>query len=79
MTYLVPLGVADIKRAGRDVTVVATGLTVHKSLAAADILAREGIEVEVIDPRTLVPLDRETHPGLGPTRPAGWSWPARTC
>ncbi len=58
--YLVPLGVADIKRAGRDVTIVATGLTLHKSLAAADILAREGIEAEVIDPRTLVPLDRET-------------------
>ena len=58
--YLVPLGVADIKRAGRDVTIVATGLTLHKSLAAAAILAREGIEAEVIDPRTLVPLDKET-------------------
>ena len=40
-------------------TIVATGLTLHKSLAAADILAKEGIETEVIDPRTLVPLDRE--------------------
>ena len=58
--YLVPLGVADVKRPGRDVTVVATGLMVHKALAAAASLAAEGIEVEVIDPRTLVPLDRET-------------------
>lgn len=58
--YLVPLGVAEVKRPGRDVTVVATGLMVHKALAAAAALAAEGIEVEVIDPRTLVPLDRET-------------------
>ncbi len=58
--YLVPLGVAEVKRPGRDVTVVATGLMVHKALAAASALAGEGIEVEVIDPRTLAPLDRET-------------------
>jgi len=58
--YLVPLGVADIKRGGRDVTVVATGLTLHKALAAAAVLAAEGIEAEVIDPRTLVPLDKAT-------------------
>ncbi len=58
--YVVPFGVADIKRQGRDVTIVATGLTLHKALAAADALAREGIESEVIDPRTLVPLDRRT-------------------
>lgn len=58
--YLVPLGRADIKRPGRDVTVVATGLTLHKALAAAAQLAGEGIDVEVIDPRTLVPLDRQT-------------------
>ena len=56
--YLVPLGVAEVKRGGRDVTVVATGLMVHKALAAAAVLAAEGVEVEVIDPRTLVPLDR---------------------
>jgi len=56
--YVVPFGVADVKRPGRDVTVVATGLMVHKALAAAAALAAEGIEVEVIDPRTLVPLDR---------------------
>jgi pyruvate/2-oxoglutarate/acetoin dehydrogenase E1 component len=56
--YVVPFGVADVKRPGRDVTVVATGLMVHKALAAAASLAAEGIEVEVIDPRTLVPLDQ---------------------
>jgi pyruvate dehydrogenase E1 component beta subunit len=56
--YLVPLGVADIKRPGRDLTIVATGLTLHKALKAAEILSAEGIEAEVIDPRTLVPLDR---------------------
>jgi acetoin:2,6-dichlorophenolindophenol oxidoreductase subunit beta len=49
-----------VKRPGRDVTIVATGLMVHKALAAAARLAAEGVEVEVIDPRTLVPLDRET-------------------
>jgi pyruvate dehydrogenase E1 component beta subunit len=58
--YLVPFGSADVKRPGRDVTVVATGLMVHKALAAAAVLAAEGVETEVIDPRTLVPLDRET-------------------
>jgi len=57
--YLVPLGQADLKRSGRDATVVATGLMVHKALAAAAVLAREGVSVEVLDPRTLVPLDRE--------------------
>ena len=57
---LVPLGAADVKRPGRDVTVVATARMVHESLAAARRLAAEGIEVEVVDPRSLVPLDRET-------------------
>jgi len=57
--YRVPLGQADLKRSGRDATVVATGLMVHKALAAAAVLAREGVSVEVLDPRTLVPLDRE--------------------
>ena len=47
-------------RAGRDVTIVALSRLVHEALAAADELARDGIEVEVIDPRTLVPLDLET-------------------
>ncbi len=56
----VPLGRASVVRAGRDVTVVALSRLVHESLAAAEELAAEGIEVEVIDPRTLVPLDLET-------------------
>jgi pyruvate/2-oxoglutarate/acetoin dehydrogenase E1 component len=57
--YLIPLGVADVKRKGRDVTVVATSHQVQRALAAATMLAQEGIEVEVIDPRTLNPLDVE--------------------
>jgi len=56
---LVPLGQADVKRPGRDVTVIATARMVHAALAAAERLADEGIEVEVVDPRSLVPLDRE--------------------
>jgi len=55
--YLVPLGQATIKRSGSDVTVVSTHLSLYRSLAAADELAGEGIECEVIDPLTLVPLD----------------------
>ena len=55
----VPLGAADVKRAGRDVTVIATARMVHASLEAARRLAEEGVEVEVVDPRSLVPLDRE--------------------
>src|SRR5208283_80686 len=58
--YVVPFGVADIKRAGSDVTIVATGWMVKKSLTAAEQLAREGISAEVIDPRTLAPLDVNT-------------------
>lgn len=57
--YTVPLGVADIKRPGRDVTVVAIARMVHFALEAAQRLAGEEIEVEVIDPRTLSPLDEE--------------------
>src|ERR1035441_2619622 len=58
--YLVPFGQADVRRSGGDVTVVATGWMVGKALAAAEALAAEGIEAEVIDPRTLAPLDTET-------------------
>jgi len=58
--YLIPFGVADVKREGEDVTVVAKLLMVHKSLAAAEKLDKEGISVEIIDPRTLVPFDKET-------------------
>jgi len=53
----VPLGTADVKREGSDVTVVAMGFAVGESLTAADRLAAEGISVEVVDPRSLVPLD----------------------
>lgn len=58
--YTIPFGVADIKREGTDVTVVAVSLMVHRALAAAEQLAKEGISVEVIDPRTIKPLDLET-------------------
>src|SRR5919201_1196276 len=58
--YLVPLGVAEVKRPGRHVTVVGLHTMVHKALSVAEKLAGEGIEVEVVDPRTLVPLDVET-------------------
>jgi len=56
----VPIGRAAVLRPGRDVTVVALSRMVHEALTAADELARDGIEVEVIDPRTLVPLDLDT-------------------
>jgi len=58
--YLIPFGVADVKRRGEDVTIVAKLLMVHKSYAAAEKLEKEGISVEVIDPRTLVPFDNQT-------------------
>ncbi|RAS86389.1 alpha-ketoacid dehydrogenase subunit beta [Priestia endophytica] len=58
--YSIPLGKADIKRKGKDVTIVATAIMVHKALEAAAELEKEGIEVEIIDPRTIVPLDEET-------------------
>ncbi len=58
--YLVPLGVADVKRAGEDVTVVAHSRMVHLALRAADRLAADGISCEVVDPRTLDPLDSAT-------------------
>ena len=56
----IPLGVAEIKREGDDVTIVAISRMVQQALAAADTLAAEGIEAEVIDPRTLSPLDEDT-------------------
>jgi pyruvate/2-oxoglutarate/acetoin dehydrogenase E1 component len=58
--HLVPIGVADVKRAGTDVTVIGLAYYVHAALAAADEVAREGISVEVVDPRTLVPMDVDT-------------------
>jgi acetoin:2,6-dichlorophenolindophenol oxidoreductase subunit beta len=57
--YTLPFGVADVKRAGDDVTLVATSSMVYVALEAAEELARAGLSAEVVDPRTLVPLDRE--------------------
>jgi pyruvate dehydrogenase E1 component beta subunit len=56
----IPFGKADIKRPGSDVTIVAISRMVHHALAAAEALTAEGIEAEVVDPRTLSPLDSET-------------------
>ncbi len=58
--YLIPFGKADIKREGRDITVVTYSMMVQRSLKAAEALAKEGIEAEVVDLRTLAPLDKET-------------------
>lgn len=58
--YLVPIGKADVKRPGRDVTCVTYSIMVHRALEAAEDLARDGIEVEVVDLRTLVPMDIDT-------------------
>ena len=58
--YTIPFSKADVKREGSDVTVVALAWLVHEALAAADELAKEGISVEIVDPRSLVPLDTET-------------------
>jgi len=58
--YAIPIGRADVKREGSDITVVATQAMVAKALSAAAVLKQEGISVEVIDPRTIRPLDEET-------------------
>jgi len=58
--YTIPLGQAEVKREGRDLTVVAYSIMVPRALEAAGQLAAEGIEVEVVDPRSLKPLDEET-------------------
>jgi pyruvate dehydrogenase E1 component beta subunit len=55
--YMIPLGQAEIKRPGRDLTIIATSIMVQRSLDAAQMLAAEGIDAEVVDPRTLKPLD----------------------
>lgn len=57
--YLIPLGVGDIKRTGKDITIIAWSKMVRIALQAAEALAQEGIEAEVVDPRTLRPLDEE--------------------
>ncbi|WP_412050752.1 alpha-ketoacid dehydrogenase subunit beta [Hoeflea sp. Naph1] len=67
--YTTPIGKAAIRRPGADVSIVATSLMVHKALAAAETLASEGIDVEVIDLRTVRPMDRETI--LGSVRKTG--------
>ncbi len=58
--YLIPFGVANIRRAGNDITLIATSSMVQVAEAAAALLAAEGVEAEVIDPRTIVPLDEAT-------------------
>jgi pyruvate/2-oxoglutarate/acetoin dehydrogenase E1 component len=58
--FMIQFGKGDVKRQGNDVTVVAVSRMVKEAIAAADILSSEGISIEVIDPRTLVPLDTET-------------------
>jgi len=58
--YTVPIGKAEIRRMGRDATIVATSIMVQKSLEAAEILQSEGIDVEIVDLRTIRPIDRET-------------------
>jgi pyruvate dehydrogenase E1 component beta subunit len=58
--YTIPLGVADVKRKGNDITVVANLLMLHRAMNVAEALAQEGIGVEVVDPRSLVPLDVDT-------------------
>jgi pyruvate dehydrogenase E1 component beta subunit len=58
--YLIPFGKADIKRNGRDITIVTYSFMTHEALKASEILSKEGIEAEVIDLRTLSPMDKET-------------------
>lgn len=58
--FTVPLGLADVKREGSDVTIVALAWMVYEALAAAEMLEKEGVSAEVVDPRTLVPMDAET-------------------
>ena len=58
--YLVPIGQADIKRTGGDISVITYGAMVHNALEAAGVLAEDGVELEVVDLRTLVPLDKAT-------------------
>ena len=58
--YSIPLGVAEVKRDGTDITLIATSSMVQVALGAADLLAEIGISAEVVDPRTLWPLDEKT-------------------
>ena len=63
--YTVPIGVADVKRPGDDLTIIAYGMMLHESLKAAETLAGEGVSAEVVDLRTLAPLDKGDPPGIG--------------
>jgi pyruvate dehydrogenase E1 component beta subunit len=67
--YLVPIGKGVVRRQGKDVTIVANLLMLYRALAAAETLSSQGVQVEVIDPRTLVPLDKELI--LGSVRKTG--------
>lgn len=58
--YVVPIGVAEVKRPGRDISVITYGAMVHVALDAAETLAQEGLELEVVDLRSLIPLDKQT-------------------
>lgn len=58
--YQIPLGLADVKRSGKDATVITYGWEVHEALAAAEALAKDGIDLEVVDLRSLIPLDYQT-------------------
>jgi pyruvate dehydrogenase E1 component beta subunit len=58
--YTIPFGEAIVRKEGKDATVVAFGFMVHEALGAAQELSEEGIEIEIIDPRTIVPLDKDT-------------------
>jgi len=70
--YVVPLGKADIKREGSDVTIIAWSWMLQKSLAAAEALAKEGINAEIIDPRTLVPFDKDALLKSVIRKPGNW-------
>ncbi len=72
--YTIPLGQADVKREGSDVTVVALARMVHVALEAAEEMGREGVSLEVIDPRTLVPLDRAAIRLRWRRQADWWSW-----
>jgi len=60
VNFTVPFGKASIVREGRDVTIIAIGIMVSKAQQAAEVLAKEGVQAEIVDPRTLVPLDKDT-------------------
>ena len=57
--YVVPIGKGDVKREGKDITIIAYSAMVQRALEAANVMEKEGVSVEVVDPRTLLPLDEE--------------------